>query len=152
MKKLLSTREVSQILQVEERTIRFWEKEFKELLNIKTDKGRKQRFTTENLELLAKIRELLYMEMYTIKGAKRRLELDRSVGDSLGVEHNFKTTVLFMFSTIMNELQQARQETAAMAEKIRELEKTNSSMERELIDARKVGFLSFFRQGMQMKR
>lgn len=152
MKKLLTAREVSQILQVEESTIRFWEKEFKDLLNIKIEKGRKLRFTAENLELLAKIRELLYMEMYTIKGAKRRLELDRSVGDSLGVEHNFKTTVLFMFSSIMNELQMARQETAAMAEKIKELERINSSMEKELIEARKVGFLSFFRQGMQMKR
>lgn len=132
MKKRLTVKEVAQILQVEESTVRFWEKEFKDFLNIKAGVGQRNRYTPENLEMLGKIRELLYSEMYTIKGAKRRLELDRTVGDSLGIDQNFKTTVLFMFSNILDELQRARDEAAALGEEVRELKKANSDMESKL--------------------
>ena len=74
----LTINQVSEILQVEPSTIRFWEKEFGEYLKIECSKGRRKRYTEENLEMFASIKELLYTEQYTIKGAKRRLELDKA--------------------------------------------------------------------------
>lgn len=152
MKKKLNVKEVAQILHEEDSTIRFWEKEFAEYLQVKTERGRRERFTPENLEMFTKIHELLHTEMYTIKGAKRRLELDRAVGDSMGIEHNFKTTVLFMFSSILTELQEARKETSRMAEKLRQLEEINNLMEKKLWDAHNKGILKLFRRGMLFSR
>lgn len=152
MKKKLSVKEVARILQEEESTIRFWEKEFASYLQIKADRGKRERFTPENLEMFTKIHELLHTEMYTIKGAKRRLELDRAVGDTLGIEHNFKTTVLFMFSSIMKELQEARKETLRLTEKMHQLEEINEDMEKKLWDAHNRGILKLFRKGMQFRR
>lgn len=145
MKKRLSVKEAAQILQVEESTIRFWEKEFADFLGIKVQKGQRLRYSTENMEVFAKIRELLHTEMYTIKGAKRRLELDRSLGDSLGVEHNFKTTVLFMFSRILEELQQARDEANKLSAELKILKDTKENMERQLEETQQRGLLGFFR-------
>lgn len=152
MNKKLTVQEVAQIIHEEESTVRFWEKEFKDYLQIRVEKGKRERYTAENLEMFTKIHELLHTEMYTIKGAKRRLELDRAVGDSLGVEHNFKTTVLFMFSSILSELQEARKETGRMALKMRKLEETNELMEKELWEAHNRGILKLFRRGMQFSR
>lgn len=151
MKKKMTVKEVAQIFQVEESTIRFWEKEFKEFLNIKTEKGQRYRYTPENLEMFSKIRELLHTEMYTIKGARRRLELDRTVGDSLGVDHNFKTTVLFMFSSILHELQQARGEAEVLYSEVQELKEAKNLMEAKLWEARNRGLFDFIRKRMQLK-
>ncbi|MCR4442208.1 MAG: MerR family transcriptional regulator [Peptococcaceae bacterium] len=145
MKRKLTVKEVAQILQVEESTIRFWEREFGEYLQVKAQKGQRNRYTPENLEMLGKIRELLHTEMYTIKGARRRLELDRAVGDSLGVEHNFKTTVLFMFSNIMDELQRARGEAQALSCELQELKKTKNRIETQLEEIRGKKLFGLFR-------
>ncbi len=151
MEKKLTVKEVAQIMQEEESTIRYWEKEFQDYLNVKANKGVRKRYTPQNLEMFTKISELLHTEMYTIKGAKRRLELDRTVGDSLGVEHNFKTTVVFMFSCILNELQQSRTEAAALSEKVQQLQHTKNMMEKELREAQNKGILKLFRPKIQTK-
>lgn len=144
-KRKMTVKEISQILQIEESTIRFWEKEFHEFLNLKVEKGQKYRYTPENLEMFTKISELLHTEMYTIKGARRRLELDRTVGDSFGVEHNFKTTVLFMFSTILNELQHARDEASLLSSQVEDLKKAKNSIEEELWKEQNRGIFRLFR-------
>lgn len=150
-KRKMTVKEVAQILQVEESTIRFWEKEFGDFLNLKVEKGQKYRYSPENLEMFTKICELLHTEMYTIKGARRRLELDRTVGDSFGVEHNFKTTVLFMFSTILNELQEARNEASALSSQVKELKIAKESMEEQLWEAQNKGIFGFFRAKVNVK-
>ncbi|MDT3703620.1 MAG: MerR family transcriptional regulator, partial [Thermincola sp.] len=75
MEEYLALNQVSEILQVEQSTIRFWEKEFADFLKIKTKRGQHKRFSPEHLEVLNQIKELLYSDMYTIKGARRRLEM-----------------------------------------------------------------------------
>jgi DNA-binding transcriptional MerR regulator len=104
----LTIQQVSNILQVEQSTLRFWEKEFADYLRINCPKGQRRRYTQQHLQILAKIKELLQTELYTIKGAKRRLEMDRTVGAS-GLDQDFKTTVYEMFSTILQELKAARE-------------------------------------------
>lgn len=71
MDKLYSIGELSQILGVKPSVIRFWETQF-DIQPVRT-KGGQRRYTSEHLELFRKIKILLYLERYTIEGAKRKL-------------------------------------------------------------------------------
>lgn len=148
----LTLQQVSEILQVEQSTIRFWEKEFADMLNVKNKKGQHKRFTQQNLETLSQIKELLYTELYTIKGARRRLEMERTLTSALGIESNFKTTVLFMFSAIMGELQNYREESRKLAEQVRQLREQKSAIEEQLILEKNKGFFGFLKNKMQVKK
>jgi DNA-binding transcriptional MerR regulator len=128
----LTIDQVSNILQVEVSTIRYWEKEFNQFLKINCPKGQRVRYNEEHLEDFAQIKELLYTEQYTIKGAKRRMELDRTLTSALGVEHNFRTTVFFMFSAIIQELQKSREESKNLARQLELLRKEKERVEEKL--------------------
>jgi DNA-binding transcriptional MerR regulator len=128
----LTIDQVSNILQVEVSTIRYWEKEFNQFLKINCPKGQRVRYNEEHLEVFAQIKELLYTEQYTIKGAKRRMELDRTLTSALGVEHNFRTTVFFMFSAIIQELQKSREESKNLAHQLELLRKEKERVEEKL--------------------
>ena len=67
--------EVARLLGVEAYVLRYWESEFDELTPSKTPSGQRA-YVAADIELLVRIRELLYDEMYTIAGARRQLELD----------------------------------------------------------------------------
>jgi len=68
--------EVSQILDVKPFVIRYWESEFKQLRPTKNGTGQRV-YRKKDILILQRIKELLYEELYTIPGAKRRLEKDR---------------------------------------------------------------------------
>ena len=67
--------EVAKLLGVEAYVLRYWESEFDELVPSKTRSGQRA-YIAADIELLVRIRALLYDEMYTIAGARRQLELD----------------------------------------------------------------------------
>ena len=71
--------EVAKRLGVEAYVLRFWEEEFPQLTAARTEKGQRY-YTDEHLELLEKIRHLLYEEKMTIKGARQRLDGSGSPG------------------------------------------------------------------------
>lgn len=152
MEQYIALNQVSEILQVEQSTIRFWEKEFADFLNIKSKRGQHKRFTPEHLEVLSQIKELLYVEMYTIKGAKRRLEMDRTLNSALGIENNFKTTVLFMFSAIMRELQSYKEESRELKAEVRKLRDQKSKIEELLLEEKNKGLFDFLKGKMQLKK
>jgi DNA-binding transcriptional MerR regulator len=64
--------EVSEIVGVEPYVLRYWETEFPAL---KPSKSRSQQrmYRKRDVELLLKIKNLLYEDMYTIAGAKKQL-------------------------------------------------------------------------------
>ncbi|MEM9694496.1 MAG: MerR family transcriptional regulator [Myxococcota bacterium] len=64
--------EVSHIVGVEPHVLRYWESEFKGVKPEKSRRGQRV-YSRRDVELLLKIRELLYTEQYTIAGARRRL-------------------------------------------------------------------------------
>ncbi|MCL2760198.1 MAG: MerR family transcriptional regulator [Desulfuromonadales bacterium] len=68
--------EVAELLEVRTSVIRFWEKEFSELKPKKAGTGQRL-FLKSDIELLQKIKKLLYIEKMTIAGAKGRLLSDR---------------------------------------------------------------------------
>ena len=78
--------EAAELLGLKTHVLRFWEKEFSQLVPRRTDKG--QRFYTESdLALLRRIRQLLHEQGMTIVGARRVLEgsavLDESVPEGV---------------------------------------------------------------------
>ena len=72
-KKLYSTiSEVSKIIDVKPHTIRFWQENFKKL-KLHKSKGGTRRFEEEDINILLKIKKLLYEDKYTIEGANQIL-------------------------------------------------------------------------------
>ena len=82
--------EVSDLLQVQPSVLRFWESQFHQVKPIKR-MGRRY-YSAEDVVLVARIRDLLYKEGFTIKGVQKKLkeknELSESGTDSLPAQSN----------------------------------------------------------------
>ena len=72
-KKYFSISEVSELCNIKSHTLRFWEKEFKELQPV-TRKGSRRYYQSKEIELIKQIQCLLYEEGMTIAGAKKSLQ------------------------------------------------------------------------------
>ena len=64
--------EVSEMLEVPAHVLRFWESKFKTLSPLKRNGGRRY-YRPDDVDLLVRIRDLLYRDGYTIKGAQKLL-------------------------------------------------------------------------------
>jgi DNA-binding transcriptional MerR regulator len=69
--------EVSDELDVPQHVLRFWEGKFSQVRPLKRGGGRRY-YRPEDIDLLRRIRDLLYSEGYTIKGVQRLLREGRS--------------------------------------------------------------------------
>ena len=65
--------EVSTLLDVPAHVLRFWETRFNQIKPVKRSGGRRY-YRPEDIQLLTRIRDLLYREGYTIKGAQQVLK------------------------------------------------------------------------------
>jgi DNA-binding transcriptional MerR regulator len=74
-----SIREVAEMLELEPYVLRFWEKEFPTLKPKKSNGGLRL-YKQKDIDELRIIRELLYVEKYTIEGAKRQITTGRRDG------------------------------------------------------------------------
>ncbi len=71
--------EACRLLDIQPYVLRYWETEFPALQPPKSVSG--QRFYTDHeLDLIRRIKQLLYEEGYTIAGAKKKLEADLASG------------------------------------------------------------------------
>ena len=71
--------EVSKLIGVEPYVLRYWESEFPDIKPSKSKSGQRL-YKRRDVEMLLKIKELLYEERYTINGARKRLK-DVGKGD-----------------------------------------------------------------------
>lgn len=71
-KKYYSISEVSELCNIKSHTLRFWEKEFKDLKPI-TRKGNRRYYQSQDIKLIKKIQFLLYEDGMTISGAKKNI-------------------------------------------------------------------------------
>ncbi|MEA3485092.1 MAG: MerR family transcriptional regulator [Candidatus Aerophobetes bacterium] len=78
-KLFFSIGEVSKIAGLPPYVLRFWESEFKELRPQKS-RGGHRRYRKEDVELLLRIKNLLYQDKFTIKGAREELEKEKKKG------------------------------------------------------------------------
>ncbi|MBI4722729.1 MAG: MerR family transcriptional regulator [Candidatus Stahlbacteria bacterium] len=66
---------------VEPYVLRYWEQEFKELHPRRANSGRRI-YTASDIELIFRIKKLLYEEHYTIEGVQKKLsqkEVDKDI-------------------------------------------------------------------------
>ncbi len=70
--------EVGNLLGVKPYVIRYWETEFPQL-RPKKGHGRIRKFNEEQIRLLRRIKEMLYVQRFTIAGARKKLKEDRSM-------------------------------------------------------------------------
>ncbi len=71
--------EACRIAEVAPYVLRYWETEFPALSEGK-DKGATKLYTARDVKVIARIRELLYDEGFTVAGAKKRLEAEIAEG------------------------------------------------------------------------
>ena len=72
-KRLFTIGEASELCQVEQHVLRYWEKEFPQLSPTKRRGGRRY-YQAQDIMLIRQIRHLLQIEGYTLAGARQRLE------------------------------------------------------------------------------
>ena len=77
--------EVSEIADLPTSVLRFWETEFKRIRPKRTPAGQRL-YSRQEIELILRVKDLLYGKKYTIEGAKRYLKaLDRKDKASIHV-------------------------------------------------------------------
>jgi DNA-binding transcriptional MerR regulator len=69
--------EASRIIGVQPYVLRYWEGEFPEVRPQRADSNQRT-YQRKDLEMLLKIKELLYNERMTIEGARQRLRQERT--------------------------------------------------------------------------
>ncbi len=69
--------EVSNLLGVKPFVLRYWESEFS-FLRPRKDDGRIRKYSAENIEMLKRIKDMLYNQRFTIEGARQKLKAERS--------------------------------------------------------------------------
>ncbi|MFW5836562.1 MAG: MerR family transcriptional regulator [Desulfovibrionaceae bacterium] len=65
--------QAAKLLDLKTYVLRFWESEFPQLEPLRTSSGQRL-YTREHIDLLQRIKRLLYDEGLTIEGARRRIE------------------------------------------------------------------------------
>ena len=66
--------DVSKICGIPDYTIRYWEHEFKEELTPSRTQGKQRRYSDNDINRLLQIKKLLWVDNYSIKGARRILK------------------------------------------------------------------------------
>ena len=78
--------EVSRIIGVEPYVLRYWESEFPQIRPSRADSNQRT-YQKSDLEIILKIKRLLYEERLTIEGARRRLK--QKISESAPVDIEF---------------------------------------------------------------
>lgn len=78
-KKLYKIGEVCKVADVQPYVLRYWETEFPSLAPNKSGGGQRL-YTKREIDIILRIKELLYSEGFTIAGAKKKLELELEGG------------------------------------------------------------------------
>lgn len=68
--------EVAELAGVEQHVLRYWEDEF-DMLQPNKNRSGQRLYEKKDVELVLKIQRLLYLEKYTIAGAKKKLKESR---------------------------------------------------------------------------
>ena len=80
-KRYFTIGEVSELCQVKPHVLRYWEQEFSQLNRVKR-RGNRRYYQRHEVELIRQIRSLLYLEGFTISGARNKLETEGSEAES----------------------------------------------------------------------
>ena len=84
--------EVAKLAGVEQHVLRYWEDEF-EALHPKKNKSGQRFYEKKDVELVLKIQRLLYLEKYTIAGAKKKIKESKKKNSQLSLGFDRETFI-----------------------------------------------------------
>ena len=94
-KRYFTISEASNLCNVEAHVLRYWEQEFSQLSPIKR-RGNRRYYQRHDVMLIRHIKELLYNNGYTIKGAKQKLSDEASDQETKSSSVSAETELLFV--------------------------------------------------------
>lgn len=74
-KRYFTIGEVGELCMVKPHVLRYWEQEFSQLNPVKR-RGNRRYYQRHEVQLIRRIRSLLYIEGFTISGAKNQIEME----------------------------------------------------------------------------
>jgi DNA-binding transcriptional MerR regulator len=87
-KRYFTIGEVSELCAVKPHVLRYWEQEFNQLNPVKR-RGNRRYYQRHEVQLIRRIRALLYLEGFTISGARNQLDNEtagKTAGEALAVK------------------------------------------------------------------
>jgi DNA-binding transcriptional MerR regulator len=111
--------EVSAVLNVPAHVLRFWETRFSQIKPVKRSGGRRY-YRPTDIQLLTRIRDLLYNEGYTIKGAQQVLKSGAPDAQPSGAE----------IGSPFSETTQGREERDELLQAVRLLNEAKTRLDR----------------------
>ena len=91
-KRYFTIGEVSELCAVKPHVLRYWEQEFPQLKPVKR-RGNRRYYQRHDVILIRQIRTLLYVEGFTISGARNKLELDNPPPLDINRQQAIKTLI-----------------------------------------------------------
>ncbi len=79
--------EVAEIVEVEQHVLRYWEDEF-DFLKPSKNKSGQRLYQKKDIEMVLEIKRLLYTELFTIAGAKKKLKESKKNSAQLEFAYN----------------------------------------------------------------
>ena len=76
--------EVAELAGIEQHVLRYWEEEI-ESLNPKKNKSGQRLYQKKDVELILEIKQLLYIEKFTVAGAKKKLKQNKKKETQLNI-------------------------------------------------------------------
>ena len=96
---------VAKLAGVEQHVLRYWEDEFK-ALHPKKNKSGQRFYEKKDVELVLKIQRLLYLEKYTIAGAKKKIRESKKKSSQLSLGFD-RESFIDQKNEIISELESA---------------------------------------------
>src|SRR3972149_556233 len=91
-KRYFTNGEVSELCAVKPHVLRYWEQEFPQLKPVKR-RGNRRYYQRHDVVLIRQIRGLLYVEGFTISGARNKLALENPVPMDVERDHAVKALI-----------------------------------------------------------
>ena len=104
-KRYFTIGEVSELCQVKPHVLRYWEQEFSQLNPVKR-RGNRRYYQRHEVELIRNIRSLLYLEGFTISGARQKLESDDDFSESVTAAADKPMVSKEVIGGLINELEE----------------------------------------------
>jgi DNA-binding transcriptional MerR regulator len=100
-KRYFTIGEVSELCAVKPHVLRYWEQEFPQLRPVKR-RGNRRYYQRHEVELIREIRKLLYLDGYTISGARNQLQRPTAKGEIVATSSQTRND----YRGIIDELQE----------------------------------------------
>ena len=102
-KRYFAIGEVSKLCEVKPHVLRYWEQEFPSLKPVKR-RGNRRYYQRHEVKLVRTIRKLLYVEGFTISGARTRIEQMESEKETEVISMDAGKATAKMISQLIDEL------------------------------------------------